>query len=278
LSDRSNRSDHGLFGPGSVTWRVHSSATVAMVGGLRSLLIQALHPLAMAGVAQHSNYRRDPLGRLRRTGEYVAMTIFGDVAQAEAAAARVRHVHRRVKGTDPVTGRPYSANDPEIALWVHCVEVHSFLQSHRAYSWSRLSAQDEDRYFAENVVSAELLGIPAGMVPASVEEMRSYFQDVRPQLCVSQDTRDAIEFVLQPPLSRDLLPFAVPMRVLARAAAALVPRDLRRLTGMQLSGIVNLASHTAIETAATALMFPPARELSQRMMPGPRLALAARAA
>lgn len=249
-----------------------------MVGGLRSLLIQALHPLAMAGVAEHSNYRRDPVGRLRRTGEYLAMTIFGDTAQAEAAAARVRRMHRRVKGIDPVTGRPYSADDPEIALWVHCVEVHSFLQSHRVYSWSRLSPQDEDRYFAENVAAAELLGIPARLVPSSVQEMRSYFQAVRPRLCVSHHTRDALEFVLQPPLSREFLPYAVPLRVMARAAAALVPRDLRRLAGLQLSGVVNLASHTAIETAATALMFPPVRGISQRMLPGTRLAQASRAA
>jgi uncharacterized protein (DUF2236 family) len=234
-----------------------------MVGGLRSLLIQALHPLAMAGVAQHSDYRRRPLARLQRTGEYVAATIFGDTAQAQRAAARVRRMHRRVKGIDTVTGRRYSADDPEIALWVHCVEIHSFLASHRAYSWDRLSREEEDGYFAESVAAAELLGIPAAMVPSSLADMREYFASVRPQLCVSQSTRDAIEFVLSPPLTRELLPYAAPFRVLSRAAAALMPRDLRRLAGIQLSTLGNLASYAVIE----ALALPLAQTISRRTLP-----------
>lgn len=263
----SEEHDFGLFGPDSVTWRVHSSAAVAMVGGLRSLLIQALHPLAMAGVAQHSDYRRRPLARLRRTGEYVTATIFGDTAQAAQAAALVRRMHRRVRGIDTVTGRSYSADDPEVALWVHCVEIHSFLASHRVYSWDRLSPQEEDDYFAENVAAAELLGVPASIVPSSLQGMREYFAAVRPQLCVSEATRDAIEFVLAPPLSRELLPYVVPFRILARAAVALMPRDLRRLAGIQLSTLGNLASYAVIEAMATALALPLAQQVSQRALP-----------
>src|ERR1700710_2130408 len=118
------REDHGLFGPDTVAWKVVGHP-VALIGGLRALLIQSLHPLAMAGVAQHSDYRERPLKRLQRTAEYVAVVTFGDTEQAHEIAARVRRVHRHVKGVDPVTGKRYSAEDPETALYVHCAEVHS---------------------------------------------------------------------------------------------------------------------------------------------------------
>jgi uncharacterized protein (DUF2236 family) len=124
--------DRGLFGPGSITWRVHSNP-VMIVGGLRALLIQALHPLAMAGVTQYSDFRSDPLRRLRGTSAYVHAVTFGDTRTAHEAAARVKRLHGRVKGVDQVTGRPFSARDPETLTWVHCVEVHSFLAGYRAY-------------------------------------------------------------------------------------------------------------------------------------------------
>ena len=125
--------EHGLFGPDSVSWRVIGHPA-ALVGGMRALLLQALHPLAMAGVAQHSNYLEDPMRRLRRTAGYVSTVTFGTHAEAEAAAAVVRGVHKHVHGTDPVTGRRYSASDPATMVWVHCVEVHSFLAAYRAYA------------------------------------------------------------------------------------------------------------------------------------------------
>ena len=148
----------GLFGPDSVSWRVIGHPA-ALVGGLRALLLQALHPLAMAGVAQHSNYLEDPMGRLRRTASYVSTVTFGTHAEAEAAAAVVRGVHKHVHGTDPVTGRRYSASDPATMVWVHCVEVHSFLAAYRAYA-RPISRADQDRYLAEQVEAAVLLGTP----------------------------------------------------------------------------------------------------------------------
>ena len=155
--------DRGLFGPDSVSWRVIGHPA-ALVGGLRALLLQALHPLAMAGVAQHSNYLEDPMGRLRRTAGYVSTVTFGTHAEAEAAADMVRGVHRHVHGTDPVTGRRYSASDPATMVWVHCVEVHSFLAAYRAYA-RPISRADQDRYLAEQVEAAVLLGIPAAACP-----------------------------------------------------------------------------------------------------------------
>src|SRR3954452_21656848 len=149
--------DAGLFGPGSVTWKVHAHPAM-LIGGTGGLIIQALHPLAMAGVTQHSDFRAKPLHRLRRTAQYVATTTFGDTAAAEKAAAHVRHVHTFIHGHDPVTGRDYSAEDPDTLLWVHCVEVHSFLAAYRAYG-GRLSADEQDAYLAESARVAALLGV-----------------------------------------------------------------------------------------------------------------------
>jgi uncharacterized protein (DUF2236 family) len=141
--------DVGLFGPGSVTWRIHGDPSM-IVGGLRSLLAQALNPRAMAGVDQHSDFRVDPWGRLRRTADYVGATTFGDTATAEAAGAMVRAVHRRVRGVDPHTGRTYSAGDHDLLAWIHNVEVHSFLVAYRHYG-GRVGDADADRYVAEMV-------------------------------------------------------------------------------------------------------------------------------
>jgi uncharacterized protein (DUF2236 family) len=268
-------SDQGLFGPGSVTWRVHASPVVAMVGGLRSLIIQSLHPLAMAGVAQHSDYRQRPLHRLRRTAAYVATTTFGTTDEARRAAEVVKQVHRKVKGVDPVTGRAYSAADPETQLWVHCVEIHSFLASHRVYGRDALTPQEEDRYFAENVAVAALLEVPAERVPDSVAAMREYFANVRPQLCVSDSARDAISFVISPPLMRETAPYLVPMRVLGAAAANLVPRDLRRLAGIR--AVPAPPTYAAVRAADLAVRLPGARRIPQIVL-GDRVTTMARRA
>jgi len=251
--------EDGLLGPESVAWRVIGHP-VSIVGGLRSLILQSLHPLAMAGVAQHSDYRKRPLDRLRRTSHYVAATTFGDRATAEAAAARVRRIHKRVRGIDPVTGNAYSAEDPATQLWVHCVEWHSFLAAYRAYATSRLSREDEDRFIAEGAPIAALLGVPEASVPKTVAELRAYFADVRPQLCVSDSTRDAIGFVLNPPLTRELIALQVPLRITAAAAVAIVPYDLRRLAGIAQPRIVDGLLRAAVPPAAAALRLPLLRD------------------
>src|SRR4051795_13158089 len=117
--------DIGLYGPDSVTWRVHADPTM-LLAGLRALLLQALHPLAMAGVAQHSDFRADPWGRLLRTVRYVTTVSFGTTAQAERAAARVRGIHRPLGGVEPESGATYRVDDPELLRWVHCCLVDSF--------------------------------------------------------------------------------------------------------------------------------------------------------
>jgi len=194
--------DVGLFGPRSLVWRVHRDRTFPLAG-MRSLMVQALHPLAMAGVAQHSDWRRDPFGRLAATSGYVLSVTYGDTAAANAAAARVRAVHTHVRGTDGVTGLGYSAEDPELLLWVHAGMVDSIVHVVQRYGRG-LDAVEADRYVAEMVPFAEIVGVPAEQVPTSVQELREYIESVD-LLQATPAARDAIGVVLDPPdLSEDL--------------------------------------------------------------------------
>src|ERR1700733_9652134 len=147
--------DDGFFGPASVTWKISGDLT-GPVAGLRSLMMQALHPPAMAGVDQHSGWREDPVGRLAATSAYVTTISFGEQAAAERAAARVRRIHTRVTGVDEVTGRRYEAGDPALLLWVHAALVESAVVVRRLLG-TPLPAEDADRYVAEMVVAAELV-------------------------------------------------------------------------------------------------------------------------
>jgi uncharacterized protein (DUF2236 family) len=246
--------DYGLFGPGSVTWKVHSNP-VMIVGGLRALLIQALHPLAMAGVAQYSDFRSDPLGRLRGTSVYVHAVTFGDTRAARAAAARVKRLHRRVHGVDPVTGRRFSASDHETLLWVHCVEVHSFMAGYRAYG-GRLSVEEQNRYLAEQVAAAELMNIPAGIVPDSLATYRAYFARMLPTLCSSVQAAATIAFVRRPKLPASVwtAPLNPALRTLGCAATALVPRALRQLAGLPERDPRALPAAAAVVLAARAMI------------------------
>ncbi|HUH06770.1 MAG TPA: oxygenase MpaB family protein, partial [Egibacteraceae bacterium] len=156
--------DPGLFGPASVSWRIHGDPAMAL-GGLRALMLQALHPLAMAGVVQHSQYRDDPWGRLARTGEYMAAITYGTTSEALDAAARIRAVHERIAGNEPESGVAYRADDPDLLLWVHCAGTDSFLTAYRRCG-GRLSRADADAYVAEQVRAAVLVGVPQAACPA----------------------------------------------------------------------------------------------------------------
>src|ERR1700730_9217757 len=151
--------DGGLLGPGSVVWRVHRDRSFPLAA-IRSLMIQALHPLAMAGVAQHSNWQQDPYGRLAATGRYVLTVTYGDTAAAASAAARVRAVHTHVRGTDPATGLAYRAEDPDLLLWVHAGMVDSIAHIVQRYGRT-LDPADADRYVAEMARFAGIIGVPS---------------------------------------------------------------------------------------------------------------------
>jgi uncharacterized protein (DUF2236 family) len=189
--------DEGLFGPGSVTWRVNTDPGWPIMS-LRALMVQALHPLAMAGVDQHSDWRQDPVGRLAATSTYVTTITFGERAAAERAAARVRRIHEHVRGVDPVTGRRYEASDPALLLWVHAILVDSGLAGTRLFGVP-LSSEDADRYVAEMVVAAELVGVPASLVPATAAQLQRYVTSVRPELRCTPAARESMAYLLDPP-------------------------------------------------------------------------------
>ena len=189
--------DDGFFGPGSVTWQVSTDLS-GPVAGLRSLLMQALHPLAMAGVDQHSGWRQDPVGRLAATSMYVNTVTFGERAAAQRAAARVRRIHEHVRGTDPVTGQQYAASDPGLLLWVHAALVDSTIVASDLFGNS-LTGQAADRYVEEMVAAAELVGIPPDQVPASVAELTRYVESVRPRLRCTPAAAESMAYLLDPP-------------------------------------------------------------------------------
>jgi uncharacterized protein (DUF2236 family) len=189
--------DEGLFGPGSVTWRV-STDPGWPVAGLRALMVQALHPLAMAGVDQHSDWRQDPVGRLAATSAYLTTVTFGERAAARRAADRVRRIHEHVRGVDPVTGRRYQASDPALLLWVHAILVDSGIAACELFG-TPLPPADADRYVAEMVVAAELVGVPAALVPARVEQLQRYVASVRPELRCTPAARESMAYLLDPP-------------------------------------------------------------------------------
>ncbi len=189
--------DDGFFGPGSVTWRLSTDLS-GPIGGLRSLMVQALHPLAMAGVDQHSDWRQDPVGRLAATQSYVNTVSVGDRATAERVSERVRRIHTHVRGTDPVTGQPYAADDPALLLWVHAALVDSTVVAVRMFG-AGLSAADADRYVAEMVAAAELVGVPRDLVPASEAALAGYLASVRPILQATPAARESMAYLLDPP-------------------------------------------------------------------------------
>jgi len=219
--------DDGFFGPASVAWRV-STDLASPVAGLRSLLMQALHPLAMAGVDQHSGWRRDPAGRLAATSAYLATVTFGERAAAEQAAARVRRIHEHVRGTDPVTGRRYAASDPALLLWVHAAQVDSVLAAGNL-AGTALSPADSDRYVAEMVVAAELVGVPRPQVPASVAELERYVAKVRPGLSCTPAAAESMAYLLDPPgLDEEIAEIWQDVR---DAAIAVLPQWARQMYG-----------------------------------------------
>jgi uncharacterized protein (DUF2236 family) len=213
--------DPGLFGPQSVTWRVHQDSSM-LVGGLRALFLQTMHPLAMAGVDDHSSFREDAMGRLARTSAYVGVTTYGTTDQAHEAIAHVRRVHRRVVGVAP-DGRRYEANDPHLLTWVHHTLVDSFLRSYQRYSGSPLRRGEADRYVEEMAVMCELW--QAEPAARSVRELGAWFAEIRPELSATAAARRTARWLTIAPVP---LPARAPYAVIAPAAIGLLPGFVRR--------------------------------------------------
>ncbi len=248
MSARASHHDLGLFGPDSVTWRLHADPSM-LIGGIRALLVQALHPLAMAGVVDHSDFRNDPQGRLQRTTDYIMETTFGDTESAKAAAAHVRAIHRRVRGVDRVTGKPYRADDPELLLWVHAAEVHSFLTAYRSYG-GRLSDEDADAYVAEMVRAAELIGLHAEDVPDSLGALREYLRGMNDELMPTAAAIEGMKFILNPPMPLVAKPL---WATIAAATIAILPRHIRSMYGLPWIPAVNPAIRLYVFSLARAM-------------------------
>jgi uncharacterized protein (DUF2236 family) len=250
--------DPGMFGPESVTWRVHADPLLGL-GGLRALLLQAVHPIAMAGVAAHSEFREDPWGRLVRTAQYIGTVTYGTAADAQRAAARIRGLHRTVNGVDPASGVPYSATDPQLLTWVHVTEVDSFLTTARRGGLP-LTDDEADRYVAEQARAGALLGVPAELAPRSVAEIASYYATMRPQLRVTAPALEAARYVMHPPMPRKvalLTPARPAWYGLGALAFALLPRWTRRLYRLPGIPTTDLAATLAVRALHTGLMqFP----------------------
>ncbi|MGE4425837.1 MAG: oxygenase MpaB family protein [Solirubrobacteraceae bacterium] len=243
--------DDGFYGPGSIAWRIVGHPA-SLIGGMRALMVQALEPHAMAGVFTYSDFTARPMDRLRRTIGYVHTVTFGSTGEATAAAARVRAVHSQVAGTDPVTGTTFSATDPETLLWVHLAEYHSFLVAYEAFIGG-IAPDEADEYFATTAHAAELVGVPAAMIPRSRADVSEYFVRMRPKLCVSELARESIDFVRRPPLQRELLPVQVPIRASSAAAVTLLPRYVRRMVGADATAVLDLPTRVAAMSAARTL-------------------------
>ncbi|MEU0221198.1 oxygenase MpaB family protein [Streptomyces sp. NPDC006265] len=222
--------DPGLFGPDSVTWQVHSDP-VMWIAGVRALYLQALHPRAVRGVMQNSDFRRDAWGRLMRTADFVGTTTYGTTEAAERAGARVRKIHRMLTATDPDTGERYGVDEPALLMWVHCAEIDSYLQVARR-SGLRLTDAEADRYVAEHRVSARLVGLDTDALPANRAELAEYFEKVRPDLAAGPEAREVDDFLLRPPTHPLLVPAReVLWRRVAHLAYASLPPYAHELYG-----------------------------------------------
>lgn len=221
------RRPDGLFGPRAMAWRVHGDVTSMMVGGIAGLLLQMLHPAVLAGVWDHSNFRNDMQGRLRRTARFIALTTFGGREEAEAAIARVRGIHDRVRGV-LADGTPYAANDPTLLAWVHVTETVCFLNAWIRYAEPDMPAADQDRYFAEMATVARALG--ADPVPVSRADAHRLIEAMRPLLRCDARTREVARLVLRQP-TKDLM--AETFQALTmQAGVDLLPGWARRMHGL----------------------------------------------
>jgi len=245
----------GWFPPHSAAWQVHGSVST-FLGGIRALLLQSLHPLALAGVDGHSSYREDPFGRLHRTGAFIAATTFGSAAMAQSTVDAISRLHDRVAGT-AADGRPYAATDPELLTWVHIALIDSMLDAYQRYG--TFGPLDADAYVADMAVVGEAMGVPSP--PRSSAELAAEFDRYAPDLTGSDHVREVRGFVLRPPLSA---PALVGYTVLARAAENSLPAWARTMLGTPARVPVvqradDVAARALLSTLQVALVESPAR-------------------
>ncbi|HDS6525309.1 TPA: DUF2236 domain-containing protein, partial [Klebsiella aerogenes] len=259
------KGEPGLFGPRSAIWQVHGDFTSMLCGGISALLLQMLHPLALAGVWDHSRFREDIFGRLRRTSQFISATTFGTTDDAERLIAKVQGIHQRISGVAP-DGTPYRASDPALLTWVHVAECSSFMASHLRYKRTIVTAARQEQYYREAAEVARRLG--AEDIPETPRQVAEYLQDMRPQLRCDERTQEVAQVLLTTrlpgrlsrPVGRwmmvagiDLLPdwaqqmLAIPINPLQRRTARVAVNGVARVLR---ASVRNGAYHCAMRRMA----------------------------
>jgi uncharacterized protein (DUF2236 family) len=223
--------DLGYFGPRSVSWQVHREVTV-LFGGARAVLMQAAHPLVIAGARETGFYERNPWKRLQRTLILTYTITFGTKVEAHAAADRINEVHARIHGIDEITGRPYDALDPQLLLWVHACLVDSALLFEEL-TVGKLDDAGRQRFHEEQMLAAELVKIPREIIPQTVPALREYMADViaRGELLVTESARNVADLFYRPPPEAEWRPV---LKGVSRLAFATLPPPLREAFGIRL--------------------------------------------
>ncbi|HEX8553240.1 MAG TPA: oxygenase MpaB family protein [Sphingomonas sp.] len=239
--------DDGLFGPHSAAWKVHGDFTSMMIGGTSALLLQMLHPGALGGVWDHSDFRENMGGRLKRTAQFVAGTTYGSTATATRLIAKVRRIHDHVTGILP-DGTPYAANDPALLTWVHVGEARSFLAAYMRYRDPGFPAARQEQYHREMAVLARAMG--AGDVPATRADVEGYFHDMRPRLLVDDRTRSAARALLEQPAAAGM---AAAQRLLLGAGVELLPPWAARMHGLSIPALARPAIRAGARGTAGVL-------------------------
>lgn len=246
--------DEGFFGPDSIAWKVHAHPS-SIVGGIRSLMVQSLEPRAMAGVAQHSDFRVDFWGRLRRTNDFLMKVVFGTRVDAERASEIVRAVHARVTGFDNFTQRSYRADETELLGWVHNATLESYLTGYNRHSIA-LTRTEEDRYVDEMSVLGRLMGLSSTDVPRDVTMLRRYFEALESQLAATEDAKTAVRVLLNPQLPLHIKPL---WNLPAADAFASLPAAYRSLFGFPWCGALSpgLRLGTNVMLNGLRILLPP---------------------
>jgi uncharacterized protein (DUF2236 family) len=268
-------SDPGLFGPESVTWRVNREG-VLLLGGGAALIMQVAHPLVGVGVAEHSNYREDPWGRLYRTLDLTTSIVFGSTQKANAASDRLREVHARVRGVTKqdeggyLAGTKYFANDPELAMWVHATLVETSLQVYTAYV-GQLTHSERETYYEEQKRLGEMFGVPIDAQPPTLGAFFEYFDRmVETELAVTDALRDVVDATMRPDLPFVARPIVEAMNL---ATVSLLPQKLRGELGLdwgpnrqRLVGASRALIRRMLPVLPRLLRdFPPARSADRRV-------------
>ena len=253
--------DTGLFGPGSITWRVHAEP-ILWLAGYRALLLESLHPRALAGVLQNSRFREDPWGRLFRTARFWGEVVYGTTEMAETAGRRVRRIHARLSGVDPATGETFRIDEPELLRWIHVTAAESFCDTAQRAGLG-LSPSEVDGYYTEQLMVARLVGLDPATVPATAADIADYYGEIRPRLAGTPEAKTTARYLTLPdfPYRLGLTPVRPLWRGVSAYAFSLLPAWARRLYGLPGLAATDLTATLTARGLRTAIRLLPTNPL-----------------